>query len=197
MVRRSLGVLAIVGMLGIPAVLWAHCETMDGPVVTAAKAALQRGEVTPVLKWVRPEDEDEVRRAFDAVIALRTRGSDVRELAERAFFETVVRLHRLGHGVPSTGLKPEGSQAPLFAELDRALDAGSVDAVITTLTDEMAAGVRQRFARVREAQRAAEDNVEAGRAYVAAYVELLHYLDRVYAAATGLPPQHEEGHAAP
>jgi hypothetical protein len=27
----------------------AHCDTMDGPVVTEAKAALEKGDVTPVL----------------------------------------------------------------------------------------------------------------------------------------------------
>jgi len=31
---------------------YAHCDTLDGPVVTAAKAALEKGDVTGVLKWV-------------------------------------------------------------------------------------------------------------------------------------------------
>jgi hypothetical protein len=31
----------------------AHCDTMDGPVVAAAKLALKTGDVTPVLRWVR------------------------------------------------------------------------------------------------------------------------------------------------
>ena len=28
----------------------AHCDTLDGPVVEAARLALKKGEVTPVLK---------------------------------------------------------------------------------------------------------------------------------------------------
>jgi hypothetical protein len=37
----------------VPRTVLAHCDTMDGPVVVAAKAALQEGDVTPVLKWVK------------------------------------------------------------------------------------------------------------------------------------------------
>jgi hypothetical protein len=36
-----------------PLIVGAHCDTMDGPVVTTAKAALEKGDVTPVLKWVK------------------------------------------------------------------------------------------------------------------------------------------------
>ena len=44
----------------------AHCDTMDGPVVVDARTALEQGDVTPVLRWVRAEDEAEIRAAFDA-----------------------------------------------------------------------------------------------------------------------------------
>ena len=37
----------------MPGVARAHCDTLDGPVVTTAKAALEKGDVTPLLKWVR------------------------------------------------------------------------------------------------------------------------------------------------
>ena len=31
----------------------AHCDTLDGPVVAMARIALDKGDVTPLLKWVR------------------------------------------------------------------------------------------------------------------------------------------------
>lgn len=40
-----------------------------------------------------------------------------------------------------------------------------------------AAGLRQRFAAVIEKQKHADDSVEAGRAYVAAYVDYAHFID--------------------
>jgi hypothetical protein len=42
----------------------AHCDTLDGPVVKDARKALEKGEVTPVLKWVRPVDEKEIREQY-------------------------------------------------------------------------------------------------------------------------------------
>jgi len=42
----------------------AHCDTLDGPVVATARLALGKGDVTTLLKWVRPADEKEITTAF-------------------------------------------------------------------------------------------------------------------------------------
>lgn len=47
-----------------PQVAVAHCDTMGGPVGTSAREALQKADVTPALKWVKPQQELEVREAF-------------------------------------------------------------------------------------------------------------------------------------
>ena len=39
---------------------FAHCDTLDGPVVKTARAALEKGDVTPILKWVTNEYETEI-----------------------------------------------------------------------------------------------------------------------------------------
>ncbi len=41
-----------------------HCDTLDGPVVSAAKRALQAGRVNLVLPWAPKEAEDELKRAL-------------------------------------------------------------------------------------------------------------------------------------
>ena len=73
-----------------------HCDSLDGPVVTAA--ALQTGNVELVLPYVHPDGEAEVREAFARVLPLRTGGDGTGELADRWFYETVVRVHRAGEG---------------------------------------------------------------------------------------------------
>ena len=40
----------------------AHCDSLEGPVVGDARAALQQGDVTPVLKWVAKDEEPGIRR---------------------------------------------------------------------------------------------------------------------------------------
>ena len=47
--RAIWSVLFVVSVLA-PQAADAHCDTLDGPVVSAAKTALERGDLTPVLK---------------------------------------------------------------------------------------------------------------------------------------------------
>lgn len=86
-----------------------HCNSLDGPVVGAAREALKAGDVAIVLPFVPDGDEEDVRAAFTAVMPVRAMGHQARAVADRLFFETVVRIHRSGEGAPYTGLKPAGS----------------------------------------------------------------------------------------
>jgi hypothetical protein len=170
----------------LPRAASAHCDTMDGPVVTAAKLALKTGDVTPALKWVRKTDELEIRVAFVRTLNVRSLSPEAREMADNYFFETLVRVHRAGEGEPYTGLKPAGTEVePGVAAADKALEVGSADALVKQVTAEVASGIRQRFAHVQEASKDAELGVEAGRQYVAAYVEFIHYVENVHQAMTG------------
>ncbi len=189
--------LAAVGLWGAGAA-WAHCDTLDGPVVADAKTAIEKGDVTGVLKWVAKESEGEVREAFRKTLAVRAKGPEARELADMYFFETLVRIHRQGEGAPYTGLKPAGTPPePGIAESDHALASGKADELVKAATDAVAAGIRQRFAEAAEAKPHAGDSVEAGRKFVAAYVEFVHYVERIFADTKASAHAHAEEHAAP
>ncbi len=169
----------------MPCMARAHCDTMNGPVVQAAKVALEKKDVTPVLKWVKHEHEAEVRAAFEKALAVRTKGAEAKELADQFFFETLVRVHRAGEGEPFTGLKPAGTGIePTVRAADEALERGSVDKLVKEITDEAAAGIRKRFAEASEKRKQADQSVEAGREYVAAYVEYVHHVERLHETAT-------------
>ena len=58
-------------LLCLPAVTYAHCDGLDGPVVAAAKKALESGKVTPVLIWVQKKDEQTIKDAFNKTLAVR------------------------------------------------------------------------------------------------------------------------------
>jgi hypothetical protein len=176
----------------------AHCDTMSGPVVAAARVALERADVAPVLKWIKPEAEAEVRSAFARALAVRGGGAQARELADIYFFETLVRLHRSGEGAPYTGLKPAGTPLGGAVEAaDRAIELGSADALVTLLTARATEGLRQRFARVSGAKPHAEEGIEHGRAFVEAYVEFVHYVESLDVAAGAAQTIHEHGEAKP
>lgn len=176
----------------LPSQVFGHCDTMDGPVILAAKSALEDQDVTPVLKWVKPDDEAQIRAAFAKTLAVRAKGPEARDLADQFFFETLVRVHRAGEGAPFTGLKPAGTPLePAVADADKALEAGSADKIIKLVTDHMAAGIQKRFAEAREKKRQAGHSVAAGREFVAAYVEYIHYIEGLHQAAQGAGAHHE------
>lgn len=178
-----LGAVAVLAAL-IPGAARAHCDGLDGPVVSAARAALDSGDVVRVLIWVQPADEDAVRRAYAAALRVRQLGPDAQSLADMAFFETVVRLHRAGEGASYTGLAPAGRDlGPAIPAADRALASGNVDEVTALLTHEMQRGMAEQFARVEAAKHYAPNDVSAGRRFVAAYVQYIHYVERLYEAA--------------
>lgn len=172
----------------------AHCDTVDGPVVVDARNALASADVTPVLKWIRPGDESEIRTAFAKTLEVRGEGDTARELADTWFFETLVRVHREGEGAPYTGLKPAGTAVdPAVRLADRALDTGSVEALVSGMTSHVAEGLQDRFGKASELRKHAGESVDAGRAYVAAYVEFVHYAERLHQAAVNSAHAHGEG----
>ena len=169
----------------VPRAAIAHCDTLDGPVVKDARAALESKDVTSVLKWVRQDKEAEIREAFQHAQGVRALGSEARALADRFFFETLVRVHREGEGAPYTGLKPAGTAVdPGIAASDRALETGSVDPLVKLLSAEVDKGLRHRFAQAAEARKHADESTEQGRQYVTAYVEFMHYAERLLQDAT-------------
>ncbi len=189
--------LSVTALLLLPQTAAAHCDSVDGPVVTVAKAALEKGDVTPVLKWVRLDDEAEVRAAFARTLKVRGLNPEAREVADNYFFETLVRIHRAAEGEPYTGLKPAGSAIdPGIEQADEALASGSADEVVKELTAAVANGIRQRFARAQEASRHSDQSVEGGRQYVAAYVEYIHYVERLNQAAAEGASHVAEPHQA-
>jgi Family of unknown function (DUF6448) len=180
--------------LFVPRAASAHCDTLDGPVVTAARTALESGKIAPVLAWVQPDDEEEIRHAFASARAVRKGGKEARELADRWFFETIVRVHRAGEGAPFTGLKPAGMPDPAVAAADRVISGGEPKQLEELLVHAVRDGLHGHVARLKKELPPADD-VAAGRRWVAAYVPFVHWAEGVHAAAAG-PGKHGSERAA-
>jgi hypothetical protein len=178
--RRMRLVLGLVVVLASGRV-WAHCDTMEGPLIPEARAALVSGDVEPVLKWVMVGEEAAVKEAFAQAVVVRRLGEEAAALADRYFLETLVRLHRAGEGAPYTGIRDEPVE-PIVAMGDGALADGSADALITALNAHMKTVLTEKFAAAKETRAHQDDNVTAGRAYVAAYVDYMHYLEGLHDA---------------
>ena len=161
----------------------AHCDTEDGPVVTAGRRALESGDVNHALAWVHPEAEGEVRAAFAAAVAT---GDAQRAAAERRFLETLVRAHRTGEGATFEGIKPAGTpQPPAVSAADRAVAERSLAPLAGLVDDERWPQLQDRFADVLARADHDVDDLPAARGWVEAYVRFVHHAAGHEQAAAG------------
>lgn len=167
--------------LFLPQPAAAHCDSMDGPVVLAAQEALETKNVNLVLIWVNEGQEQELRASFRQTLEVRGNSEKVRKLADRYFFETVVRLHRESEGAPYTGLKPAGTDfGPAIPAADKALESGSLAEVRDLIVEKFEEELHAYFDNVMGAKEFDPENIEAGREFVRKYVQFMHYVEPVY-----------------
>jgi hypothetical protein len=170
-----------------------HCDSLDGPVVRAAQRALDAGNVGFVLPYVPGPGEQEVIEAFDKVVSARQANALCREVADRWFFETVVRVHRAGEGAAFTGLKPAGLDVgPVIPVAEKAIETGNAAALEDVLVTAVRTQLAERFHHLGHLREDAHRGVDGARAYVQAVLGLEVWAHGLYEAtrATG----HGAGH---
>lgn len=160
--------------------LYSHCDAIDGPVIKAAKKALENEDVNLVLIWIQKEDEQEIINAFNNTLEVRKLSERSKELADYYFFETLVRVHRNGEGAPYTGLKPAGYKIEEGIMLaDKAIEESSVEHLEHTLMDEFMKSLNEKYQKVLYKKSYAVNDITAGREYVKAYVEFIHFAEKL------------------
>ena len=170
----------------------AHCDSLDGPVAKAALAALNAGNVNLALPYAPSKAESEIKAAFAQSLKVRALGPDAKRLADRAFIETTVRLHRAGEGAASTGLKPAGiGYGPAIPAAERASETGNLTPVKALLLEELEHSLRARLAHVQEAQKKGSnepktmEDVPVARERLSAELEFVTYVEGVHQAIHG------------
>jgi len=188
--------IAIAGLLLAAPGARAHCDSVDGPVAKAVEKALENGNVNPVLAYAPQAAEAEIRAAFDQSRKVRDLGPDARALADRAFMETVIRLHRAGEGAAYTGLKPAGiDYGPVIPAADAAVETGDLTKLRAALMEEIEHALRARLSHVREFQKAPLEpktaaEVPQARARVSAELGFVTFAEGIRQAALGQGAEH-------
>lgn len=171
-----------------------HCDSLDGPVVKAARAALAASNVDLLLPYVKAESERELSVAFALAQRAREQGGAASEVAERDLFETAVRLHRAGEGEAFTGLKPAGLDVgPIIPVAEHAIEAGSPDELEHALVEELRHEIEHRFEATRRALPHTGASVAETRTFVEAMLGLQVWAHGVHLALAAQP--HGESHA--
>ncbi|MBI5422216.1 hypothetical protein HZA44_03725 [Candidatus Peregrinibacteria bacterium] len=172
-----------------------HCDTLDGPIVTMARKALEAGNVDLILPYAQKSGEGEIVEAFKKTMEARKAGGVAREVADLYFFETVVRLHRAGEGAPFTGLKPAGlSVGPIIPLAEKAIETGSPQELIASLKKVVDEEIQKRFDEMVHLKKhaAKSGSVDDAREYVEAMLGFQVYSHGLYTVAKA--KAHEGGH---
>jgi len=160
--------------------LSAHCDGMDGPVVKAAIDALQNKNVNLVLIWINEKDEEEVRNVFEKTLKVRDLTPEAKDLADKYFFETVVRLHRSSEGESYTGLKPAGRDlGPAIPLADLSIEKGSIEELNNLLILSVEDKLKASFEKISSLKNYDKNNIATGREFVEAYVQFIHYVEKL------------------
>ncbi|RPJ44640.1 MAG: hypothetical protein EHM19_06450 [Candidatus Latescibacterota bacterium] len=102
-----------------------------------------------------------------------------------------MRVHRAGEGAPYTGLK-DGPVDPVAAMADQALADGAADDLAARIAAHLTGAMREKFERAHAASLVKDRDVEAGREFVEAYVDYMHYVEGVHAAIAATS-SHDHG----
>jgi len=169
-------ILAIVGVSVFVGTVYAHCDTMSGPVAVAARKALESGDIKLAQIWVGESQDKELKERFRECLSVRKMGGQAKELADKYFIETVIRLHRRAEGMPFTGVKPAQPLPPDVAAAEKALETGNIEIVTDLLNEQIKAGVQKWFDQAMQAKKHKDEGIEAGREWVDAYVKYVVYV---------------------
>jgi hypothetical protein len=168
----------------------AHCDTKDGPVVADARMALAQNNVNYILKWVQAADEKEMKEAFELTMKVRVLSPEAQTLSDNYFFETLVRIHRSGEGVPYTGVKPSETLIDeKILAADKAIALGNLSPFNELVTKDRFTELQKRFDKVMSLNNFDVNNIQAGREYVEAYVQFFHFAE---GEEEGHNPNHAE-----
>jgi hypothetical protein len=191
-VRSSLIVpTLLVGLLAVPLGAQAHCDSIGGPVATAALRALDAGNVNLVLPYAPASAEPELVAAFTQATGVRGLSPEAKALADRYFMETAVRLHRAGEGAPYQSLKPAGTDfGPAIPAAERALEDGQPEPLLAFLSDEIRRGVTERLGHALAARSAPKEpaltaEVPAARERIGEEFAFIGYVEGLYQAVKG------------
>ena len=180
--------------LAAPRPAQAHCDSEQGPVAAAAHQALEQGNVNLILPYVQPESEKELLAAFKQTLEVRRAGGSAKELADRYFIETAIRLHRAGEGAPYTGVTDETTPKAILTA-DQAMATGSLEQTYKLLDQQIKKGIQEKYEAVVKARAEAEElgTVEAHRERVEAELIFEKYIYELSTLASAAQPP-AEGH---
>jgi hypothetical protein len=154
-----------------------HNDPHNGPVIKAAKMALETGNASYVLIWVPEESENTLKNLLEKTCCDRSARKNMQNCAIDWFFETVNRLHYAGRWPHFLNIKSEElDEKPIVLMVEKAIETGNFEEITTVIPDTPSGDIRQRFNEVMKKKNYSVENIAAGRVYVSAFTDFIVFV---------------------
>ena len=158
----------------------------NGPVMRAAKMALETGNANYVLIWVSEKSENTLKNLLEKTCCEHSSQKNMQNRAIDWYFETVNRFHLANRRMLYTCLKPGGlEESPIVLKVERAIETGNFEEIIGVIPNIHAGNVKQRFHHVMDKRNYDLNNIAAGRAYVSAFFDFIGYVHNLSSVIPG------------
>jgi hypothetical protein len=151
-------------------------DEMQGPVVKAAKMALETGNANYIMIWLPEESEKTLKNLLEKTCCTRSSRMIVQKQVYDWYFEMVNRFFNAGR--PRDYLTIHGGLAekPLDLKVDKAIESGNFAEIREIIPITYEAEAKQRFLHVMHMRNYPVNNIAAGRAYVSAFFDFNQYI---------------------
>lgn len=157
-----------------------YCDTMDGPIVTAAEIALEMENINYVLPFVKKEHETELKEAFEKSVIVRELSGEAAEIADYWFFETAVRLHMLGAGKPYSGIKQSGlNKEHIILKAQDAVENQDKTALEDLLLESLRDAIEKKYEITISKKDYDVNDTEAARNYLNSLFDLVEFSNEI------------------
>lgn len=126
-----------------------YIDMLNDSVVKMKQAVFKKGDVTPILRLMKKENEKEIRDPFEKTLSKRNKRKEAQEVVEAA-----------------------------VVAADKDLETMSEEALIKLITGKATKDIRKYFAKVKEARKRANHSIDAYREYMAEYIKFTHQAER-------------------
>ncbi len=151
-------------------------DQIPGPVLKAAKMALETGNVNYILIWVPEKSENTLKNLLEKTCCIRSSKTHLSNQAYDWYFEMVNRFYHSSKSPDYHTTQSQNLAGKLFLKIDNAIESGNFEEISDMIPDSYEADAQQRFLQVMDLRDFPVNDIRAGRSYVSAFFDFKRYM---------------------
>jgi hypothetical protein len=158
----------------------------NGPVIRAAKMAMETGNASYILIWLPKEAENTLKNLLERTYCENRTRKNTQNHSIDWYFKSVNRLHSR-YGWPDyPGMKfKETDEETIALMVERAFESGNFEEINSIIPLNHSGDARERFHKVMMKRNYSVDDIAAGRVYVSAFIAFIVYLHNLSSGSPG------------